>query len=287
MHNAIKLLQLLVYSKRPLHLEEVVDAVATEPDVEPPFAIENRIDPRIYNNGEIEHCPPTFALYFASQGGLCRTVKHLLEAGADANGAGGRHGNSLQAACRSGSMGTVRVLLDHGANISPEDGDQRALHVAASTGNTEMLRVLLENGADVNAADRVSRTALYQASKNCHVEALQMLLRHGADVNLSSIYGTALQIACGGTRGFICLEAHGSPEQMIIRMLLDHGADVNGHVRGSTPAFTHVCASGHVEDVQLLLDHGANINAEDGVYGTAVCAAAQHGRKEVVQMLLD
>jgi hypothetical protein len=44
-HNAIKLLQLLVFSKRPLLLKEVVDAVSTEPDVDPPFAFENRIDP--------------------------------------------------------------------------------------------------------------------------------------------------------------------------------------------------------------------------------------------------
>lgn len=43
--NAIKLLQLLTFSKRPLRLEEVIDAVATDPDAEPPFDAENRVIP--------------------------------------------------------------------------------------------------------------------------------------------------------------------------------------------------------------------------------------------------
>lgn len=43
--NAIKLLQLLAFSKRPLRLEEVIDVVATEPDIEPPFDAGDRISP--------------------------------------------------------------------------------------------------------------------------------------------------------------------------------------------------------------------------------------------------
>jgi hypothetical protein len=53
-HNAVQLLQLLVYSERPLLLEEVVDALATEPDLEPPFALDNRIDPP---EAIIGYCP--------------------------------------------------------------------------------------------------------------------------------------------------------------------------------------------------------------------------------------
>jgi hypothetical protein len=43
-HNAVK----------PLLLEEVVDALATEPDLEPPFALDNRIDPP---EAIIGYCP--------------------------------------------------------------------------------------------------------------------------------------------------------------------------------------------------------------------------------------
>jgi ankyrin repeat protein len=429
-HNAIKLLQLLVFSKRPLLLEEVVDAIATKSGVELPFSPENRIDPpsaiigycpslvritttfaRKYNNGleneykvspedtveviitmqlahfsvqeylllerketifhesfteqvanaritriclaylwaaaedieaqqsisglpfvvyaarewlehakiagdneeatficirrlftneplrqlwwtlynhnEVEHFPPTLALYFASLSGLCRTVKHLLEAGANVNGAGGRHGNALQAACRSGSIDTVRMLVNHGADVNPEDGDQCALHAAASTGNVEVLYELLNSGASVNAVDIASRTALFQASQSGQVEVVRTLLEHGADVNLRSIFGTALQEAFGGPIGTDYPQALRSDHTTIVQLLLDHGADVNGHPRGSSPVFSLACASGDAELVRMLLDYGAVVNADDGWYGTAVSAAAYYGHRDVVQILVD
>lgn len=53
-HNAIKLLQLLIFSRRPLSLEGIVDAIATEPEDEIPFASENRINPA---KAIIGYCP--------------------------------------------------------------------------------------------------------------------------------------------------------------------------------------------------------------------------------------
>lgn len=70
---------------------------------------------------------------------------------------------------------------------------------------------------------------------------------------------TPLHQVVGGT--FISEEGSG-----VIRLLLEHGADVNKPAndnRSNTPlhlASTHQ----HIKPVQVLLDHGANINAEDG-----------------------
>lgn len=41
--NAIKLLQFLLYLQRPLRITELVDAIATDPSVEPAFNPENRM----------------------------------------------------------------------------------------------------------------------------------------------------------------------------------------------------------------------------------------------------
>lgn len=425
-HNAIKLLQLLAFSKRPLLLEEVVDAIATEPEIEPPFILEDRISPavavigycpslvrltaiadddynehlydvstrrdlegrliiqlahfsvqeylllsrvenphhgsfaepvanaaitriclaylwtsvqasraqqigsefsltnyatrywlkhariagdgedttftwaiRLFTNdnfmrdmwklngyGGLGYFHRTHALYYAALGGLYRSVEYLLEAGADVNRADGIHNNALQASCISGSTETVRVLIDHGGQLNPEDGDQNALQITASTGNVEILRVLLEHGAPVDATDRASRTALYVASKNGHTNVVRTLLEYGADVNLHGIWGTALEEACGGCFGTFSPQAYGSDHARIVRMLLDHGADVNGHMRDDKPVLSIASASGRAEIVQMLLDEGASVNAEDAWHGTAVCAAAYYGHKRIVQMLL-
>jgi len=395
-HNAIKLLQLLVFSQRSLSLEEVTDAIATEPDAKPPFTSENRIDParavvgycpsfvritithggdyeassitihlahfsvqeylllsrkenpyyksfakRVANTAiaqiflaylctaaEAQQSVSTFplnhyaakhwlyhaktagdgeettftwicelltndhiirywrhicdwpsrsapkpALYYASQGGLCRSVRHLLKTGAKISG---RTGKVLQAACLSGSSETVQALIDHGAHLHARPEDRSALQVAVITGNVEISRMLLENGANANAINE-GTTALHHASRMGHVEIVSMLLEYGADVNIIGVHGSALQrAALAGSR---CAK--------IVRMLLDHGADFNLQTPESRPVLSIACMSGHMGTVRMLLDQGVNVNAEGAWYGTAICAAAHCGHREVVQMLLD
>jgi ankyrin repeat protein len=427
--NAIKLLQLLVFSKRPLLLEEVVDAVATDPDLEASFAFENRMYPptavigycpsllrittshdgrrsepigpgsearftvrlahfsiqeylllgrkenpyyesftqqsanakitqlclaflwiaaeasgtnhsvsdfhlahyaarywlyhaRIAgdsdettftwttkffswtknfptNNNFMDHCwqsnapvevndlSPGLALYNVSLGGLCRSAKHLLEVGADVNGFGPDYPSPLQGACRSGSIETIQLLIDHGAHVNPRTEIQNPLLFAARTGNVEVLRVLLKNGADVNSTDGL-KTALFQASESGHPEVVQILLEHGADVNLISRTGTALHKA---GRQLLMRSRSYSPQDSanwirIVQILLDHGADVNFHPKEFKPVLTSVSESGVMEALQLLLTHGADINVAGGSWDNALYAATYRGHKEAVRVLL-
>lgn len=96
---------------------------------------------------------PTFPLYYASLGGLYRSAKYLLESGADANNASQTYGNALRAACQSGSIETVQLLLDYGADLNPEGVDETALQAAASAGYAHIVCALLDNGASVNKQD--------------------------------------------------------------------------------------------------------------------------------------
>jgi ankyrin repeat protein len=242
---------------------------------------------KIYEAGEIGYCLLTLPLHYASLSGLCRSVEHLLEAGADVNGTGNRYGNALQAACSSGSIETVQMLIDHGADLSPKNRICTSLHVAAATGDVKIMHVLLENGADVNATDGDSKTALYQACQDGQVEMVRMLLGHGADVNLGGIYGTALQEACAVPTSTTSPQGLESRYATIVRILLDHGADVNGHLRGSRPALSLACASGRPEIVQMLIDRGADVNERDEFWGTVICVAAHHGHKDTIRILLD
>ena len=44
---------------------------------------------------------------------------------------------------------------------------------------------------------------------------------------------------------------------------------------------------GHVEGMRLLLDHGADVNAQGGHYGSPLQAALQSKKIEAIQLLLD
>lgn len=75
----------------------------------------------------------------------------------------------------------------------------------------------------------------------------------------------------------------------IVKILLDHGADVNYPDYGFRP-LQEAFLRGHKEVVQMLLDHGADVNPL-GYFRCFARAplvlASTYGHKEVVQMLLE
>ncbi len=70
---------------------------------------------------------------------------------------------ALLAAVEAGDLGTVRELLEAGADVDARDGDdQTALHLACGQPecNPEMAAALIEAGADLDARDKDGRTPL-------------------------------------------------------------------------------------------------------------------------------
>ena len=60
---------------------------------------------------------------------------------------------------------TVRVLIEHGADVTMQDrAHSTPLHLASSRGSTETVRLLLQHGADVATQDENNRTPLHLAS---------------------------------------------------------------------------------------------------------------------------
>ena len=109
------------------------------------------------------------ALERASLSGSVETVRKLLQHGATVNVRSGRHGSSLQAACASGRSDLVELLLDHNADVHARGGIfGTALQGASSKGSYQAVKLLLEKGADVNTQGGRYGNALQAALVRLH-----------------------------------------------------------------------------------------------------------------------
>jgi hypothetical protein len=124
-------------------------------------------------------------LYCATLCDFSRLVKHLILVHAeDVNTKCGQRKSPLHAASCLGYVDSARVLLDHGADVSPPDlWDWTPLHFASEHGRLEVARLLVDHGANLNVGDKDHSTPLYLASKMGHTEIVRLLLEHGADAN--------------------------------------------------------------------------------------------------------
>jgi hypothetical protein len=73
----------------------------------------------------------------------------------------------------------------------------------------------------------------------------------------------------------------------ITRLLLDAGADVNAQGGRYGNALQAASEGGHKQIVKTLLDKGANVNAQGGLYSNALRAASLRGHEQVVKTLLN
>jgi ankyrin repeat protein len=103
----------------------------------------------------------------------------------------------LMMAALEGHQKTVRVLLDRGANVRAKDHQgQTALMMAAGAGHSPTVMILLESGANADAKDKEGRTALMMAASSGHTQIVELLLRAQVKINAKDKQDhTALMVA--------------------------------------------------------------------------------------------
>ena len=259
-----------------------------------------------------------FSLHQACVVGDYTVVQRLLEGCAwrkpDVNevveGGNGLMCTPLIAACNNGSLDTVRLLLQHGAEVDlATTKGCTPLHFACHNGHEDVAKQLLSQGADPMKAARDGRTPVDFARGNGHEDIVKLLSEHGivdpeaakadkADAAMLALAGKKGKKKKKGKKSFSqervlheawvrvsvvgdCTEA---------QRLLDARADVNGFVKADngmicTPLY-FACRYGHLDTVRLLLQHGAEVDTVNNQGATPLHFACRAGHLAVAKLLL-
>lgn len=140
-----------------------------------------------------------------------------------------------------------------------------------------VVAVGLSSASTVSSATQPSiNESLIKDVDNGSVPAVEQDLTKGADVNaiVGQYCSTALNTA--GYKGNLPM----------IRLLLDHGANVNAVQKNCLTPLTEAAAAGHADAVALLIERGANPSLADGFGHTPLMEAAPH-HADVLRILLD
>ncbi|KAG5827097.1 hypothetical protein H9Q74_002807 [Fusarium xylarioides] len=291
--DAIRLLQFLVHSERPLKLAEAKEVIATQIENESRgFDIRRR---PFCDTDVLAYCPSLVTIVHATDKELHLahfSVKQYLL-------------SENQFNITTASISITRTCLTYLTDIN---GNHKEIkqgfpmaryaaevwtdYAALAQASEDIVRATVrfleeeatfqrwarlyqpDRGWDPNPGPpRGSR--LYYACFVGLVAPARDLIAKGADVNAQGgVCGNALQAAARG--GHL----------LTVALLLDKGADVNAQGGEFGNALQAAARGGHRETVTMLLDEGADANAQGGVYGSALQAAAEGGHQEIVTLLL-
>ncbi|KAH6655699.1 hypothetical protein BKA67DRAFT_534614 [Truncatella angustata] len=310
--SAVRLLQFLTYSDRPLRLEEAVDAVAVD------ISNELRFDPNYRMP-----CPQEVVRYCSSLAVLVRrrdkrdgseiveiqlahfSVQEYLISGRVKGHIASELSRSNASAALSAVCLSYLLSLDH--SHQPKEARENyplaqysakywpkyaAIAEQSARMHLPLIREYFSSKSTMNFCNRIynhdepleriglrpkkSPNSLYYASLTGLIYSTQALIDDGADVNArDGYYGNALQAASA--------KGH----KAIVRILVDQGADVNAQGGDYGNALQAASFKGNEAIVKILVDQGADVNARGGMYGNALQAASAEGDEAIVKILVD
>jgi uncharacterized protein len=192
-------------------------------------------------------------LHFAAWQGRKKVAAYLLDSGADINSHGESGQTPLHYAITERHPAVVKLLLDRGADVNLRDNrGWTPLYLVAACGEDETVKQLLRAGAE---KDLNSRIYLDGADRVLELLRPDPSLLH--DVAWpESLLKDAIRVR--------------SPR--LVQFLLTHGIDANKGVT-SDPPLIQAIAEGTADVVRVLLDHGADITTKDRL-GEGVLAIA-------------
>ena len=131
-----------------------------------------------------------------------------------------------------------------------DDQGHTSVYHAVNTDNVSLLDNLARSGADVNIPDNEGRTPLYLTIIKQSLAILQCLTKHNLDVNQSIMDIPPLHLA---------IDASTDSTIDFISLLLNQGAEVNKpDTQGRSPLYFAIKQNPSI--VRLLIEHNADVN---------------------------
>ncbi len=191
----------------------------------------------------------------------------------------------LSSAAQLGWPDVIQLLSRRGVNMNTGLAGTTALMLAAEKGQVEAARALLDAGASPNPAGRSPEPSpLVAALKGIpeprrRLEMVRLLVSRGAKVNLPPRYEEPSPL-------YLALVAPESPDLEAARLMIAHGADVNGIGWNQRPLLHAAIALGRPGAVRFLLEAGARVDAKSEEDGGAAPLHLAVSRPEILRMLL-
>ncbi len=287
------------YGRTPLHLiankdNHYDDSCGTEDDVESArFLFEHGADINLRDSFDRS------ALQIATFSRHTNTAAFLIASGANDLAYVDQVVDFHQAAGRHDSNTVARMLASNRKLARSADDEGRTpMHKLGTLG---IARILVSNEANVNATSLSGKTPLHVFTAQGWDEHVKWLLANGANVNAKTVDGQT--------------PLHFAQQKEIVRLLLDHHADVsiagtrllsaverddfavvqslleagaNPNVRDRSQSLLHLAIQHSRVDIrELLLAHGANINMQSNMgWGTPLIEAVVAGNTLAVMTLL-
>lgn len=180
-------------------------------------------------------------------------IKKLIEDGVDINTKDSEGRTATMIATYNNDVETAKVLIRAGADVNIQDNmKNNPFLYAGAEGYVEILKLTIEADADPAMINRYGGTALIPASEHGYIVAIkEILTKTDIDVNhVNDLGWTALMEA-------IVLNDGGERQQEAIKLLIDHGADVNIPDRNNVTPLQHAREKGFKEIEQILVEAGA------------------------------
>jgi ankyrin repeat protein len=305
---AVRILQFLTFSERPLSVNEIIDIIAVNTDGDPYFDPSDRMP----DHQEISrYCSSLVVVVSTESDDVLQLAHFSVKEYLTSNRAESVVAPEFQKATASVSI--ARVCLAYLLQFDHEINPTRVIldfplakysatfwmsYATVGNGAEESLMGLIERffcflGGPYNVCyslhrpdqpwdenpgerNRMSASPLYYVAFGGLQKTVELLLEKNADVNeQGGEYGNALQAA--SSRG----------HELVVKRLLEKNADVNAQGGSYCNALQAASHGGHEQVVKLLLEKNAEVNTQGGSYGNALQAASHGGHDQIVKLLLE
>ncbi len=212
-------------------------------------------------------------------------LRELLDAGARNfdTAPGFPNLTALMWACQDRQLGSVKALLDAGADPRQENKTGKS-PLILSTGDPDIVSLLLQHGVDPNSPTSSGSLAMHSALASRHGRSVRLLLQAGADPNKTDRDGCCPLL--------VAVRQGLAPP---VRWLLEAGADPNVVFRdddnfdvrvskGAT-ALIYATRLGRRRMVEVLLEAGADWSIQDDRGQSAYDAALDAGHADILRLL--